>query len=423
MTTTRKVFISAAFMLLIATAGVEAAVVNAASCSRNDVAAAVNAASNNDTVQIPAGTCSWTSRLTITKSITMTGAGIDSTVILDNVPRGVWPDDGRILEFSLVNASFRLTQLTFQGGPSITTQAYSGTVVVSGNPPAFRIDHVKFQNLLNKAIRSWGTPFGVIDHNTFNTTFNQCIHVSHHAWGGVGAYGDNSWAQPTNLGSGQAVFIEDNTFTLSGALSAVIDNDAGGRMVVRYNTFNSGAVATHGTESPGRNRSARSFEVYNNIFTYPPSWGFAAVYLRGGTGVIFNNTFTGFSQAVLAANYRSNQAWNVWGMCDGTNAFDGNQGPQTGYPCVDQVGRGAGTMLSGDPPTPQAWTRNALEPVYVWGNTMNGSGVGSQNAVIQVGRDLMVDVPMPGYAPFRYPHPLVSDRGLPSPPSSMILIH
>ncbi|MFA6339235.1 MAG: hypothetical protein WCW87_04255, partial [Candidatus Paceibacterota bacterium] len=48
--------------------GVEAAVITAASANVSDVQTAVNAASNGDTVQIPAGTATWTSSLSITKS-------------------------------------------------------------------------------------------------------------------------------------------------------------------------------------------------------------------------------------------------------------------------------------------------------------------------------------------------------------------
>ncbi|MFA6339136.1 MAG: hypothetical protein WCW87_03715, partial [Candidatus Paceibacterota bacterium] len=40
----------------------------AASANVSDVQTAVNAASNGDTVQIPAGTATWTSSLSITKS-------------------------------------------------------------------------------------------------------------------------------------------------------------------------------------------------------------------------------------------------------------------------------------------------------------------------------------------------------------------
>src|SRR2546428_13841600 len=64
------------------------ATINAASCSRNDVGTAVNSATNRDSVRIPAGTCGWTTTLTITKGITLLGAGEGSTVLQDNVSKG-----------------------------------------------------------------------------------------------------------------------------------------------------------------------------------------------------------------------------------------------------------------------------------------------------------------------------------------------
>src|SRR2546428_159765 len=65
-----------------------AATINAASCSQANVNSAITSAVDGDTVTIPAGTCSWTTTLTITKGITLLGAGAGSTVLQDNVPKG-----------------------------------------------------------------------------------------------------------------------------------------------------------------------------------------------------------------------------------------------------------------------------------------------------------------------------------------------
>jgi len=64
----------------------EAATITAKSVSFGDVRSAIGSACDGDTVAIPAGTASWTSTLTITKGITLQGAGNDKTVILDDVP-------------------------------------------------------------------------------------------------------------------------------------------------------------------------------------------------------------------------------------------------------------------------------------------------------------------------------------------------
>jgi hypothetical protein len=400
----------------------EAATVQAATCSRAHVADAVAAASAGDMVQIPAGTCSWTSMLTITKGITLSGAGIDQTVLVDNVPRSV-PEFARLLAFAVTGANWRLTGLTITAGAN-TTRAYNGAVEGSGDSKAFRIDNVKFNLLYNTGIRLVGDLWGVVDHCQF-TTFsdNQAIKLSHSRWGGIGQYGDNSWATPTNLGTQAAIFIEDNTFTSTTILNALVDGYTGARVVARYNVFNDAAFGNHGTESTGRDRSARSYEVYNNTFRYAKGGGFTAIYLRGGTGVVFNNTIIGFVNAVLGMNYRSIRSFAPWGQCDGGNAYDGNQ-QANGYPCIDQVGRGMGILMSGNPALPLAWSEQALEPVYVWGNTTNGAKVDSQTPdIVQVGRELLVGVQKQGYVPFVYPHPLVSgaQSGLSAP--SNLTIH
>ena len=50
--------------------------INAASCNASDVQTAINTATEGQTVTVPAGTCTWTSGVTITgKGITVTGAG------------------------------------------------------------------------------------------------------------------------------------------------------------------------------------------------------------------------------------------------------------------------------------------------------------------------------------------------------------
>src|ERR1700720_710080 len=76
-----------AVVLLSAFGEVEGAVINARSASLADVNSAVASASDGDTVAVPAGSASWTSTLSVTKGITLQGAGSDTTVILDDVPR------------------------------------------------------------------------------------------------------------------------------------------------------------------------------------------------------------------------------------------------------------------------------------------------------------------------------------------------
>jgi hypothetical protein len=77
---------------------------------------------------------------------------------------------------------------------------------------------------------------------------------------------------------------------------------------------------------------------------------------------------------------------------------------------LDMPGMGMCGELSrsadGKPKPP--WPNQQIEPIYSWGNTLNGAdaGVATRNAVIVPGVHYINDTPKPGYTPFTYPHPL-----------------
>jgi hypothetical protein len=265
---------------------------------------------------------------------------------------------------------------------------------------------------------------GVIDHNLFNVdNWEFGIYVHHNSWNNRGDFGDESFADDAYLGTSKAIFVEDNTFTTS-AFSAAIDGWNGSHVVFRHNKSINALFANHGTESPGRWRSQRTFEVYDNVIEYnnPSVWD-TVIGMRGGTGVVFNNTATASNGAYLThvvelAVFRVSDRqrdFYPWHWCDGRNIWDGNQ-DATGYPCLDQPGRGKGALLSGAEPTPVGWPHQALEPVYAWNNILNGNPtrvVSTSPSVIAEGRDFYNDV-KPGYAPYTYPHPLVTGGTVPS---------
>jgi len=136
--------------------------------------------------------------------------------------------------------------------------------------------------------------------------------------------------------------------------------------------------------------------------------------MRGGTGVIFNNTITGTWWAEFAVdNVRSLQDREGGGLADGTSPWDGNTPGGEGYPARDQIGRSTDQWLwTDDNPYPP----QALDPAYSWNNTYNGGFVnffvhnGGRNEIhIQEGRDFYNNTEKPGYTPFTYPHPLVTE--------------
>ncbi len=451
-----------------------------------------NSAHDGDTITLPIGTFSWTTTVNIAKNITVQGAGIDQTIIQDNVPR-TNPTFGHIFDFS-GSGTWRLTGLTITFG--IVSDDASQTINAHGSSHAFRIDHVKVNDVhALHQIELWGNLWGVIDHSNFITSRgNVGIYTGHQNWAGVGDYGDNSWAQPTNLGTSQFIFVEDNIYLCTAAgVQDFVDGAGGSRYVVRHNTTTNGSIGGgHGTDSTGRTRSVRVFEIYNNTMNATSSFPMAS-YMRGGTGVIYSNTMTNFQYAVQASNYRDVDSFAPWGACNGISPWDTTDGvlyvsgthnggngvalvlTDTGknfttacgggscvgysvtnstqtwssviasvttttatatgsnynvahnwntgdsyqirraYPSLDQVGRGAGVLLSGSSPTPSGPVNQALEPVYVWSNTgytiaQCASGMW---ASVKLGRDFINNgmTPKSGYTPYTYPHPLVVGNG------------
>jgi hypothetical protein len=90
---------------------------------------------------------------------------------------------------------------------------------------------------------------------------------------------------------------------------------------------------------------------------------------------------------------------------------------------LDQLGRGAGDLITGDTPINQttgnaAWPHQALEPCYCWNDvytptntTITLQPTSNSTGVLTQGRDYINGTPMPGYTPYTYPHPLVSGGG------------
>jgi hypothetical protein len=190
----------------------------------------------------------------------------------------------------------------------------------------------------------------------------------------------------------------------------------------------------------GSLRSCRKWEVYNNTFTMTYESGqFVFVGIRGGTGVIHDNTYTNspyyMGVPVVVGLYRTGQTdgdpWDALcsvtsgkftggsttppGGCTGTAngciTMDGpGTGAQTGYPCRDQFG-----FTGNDPQTSQ--------PVLIWNNRQNGvqanvfdfnGPVPYPTTYIVNNRDYCTGTTMPTtcngvattYTDYTYPHPL-----------------
>jgi hypothetical protein len=389
--------------------------VSAVSCSTADVQAAINKAVSGNKVLVPAGNCTWTWGVTMGgKNLTIQGAGKTSTFI-------TFSASGQ----TAFNLSLTATRVT---GFNFTSSGDNNFVFAGGE--GFRVDHNKLTNndpyvrYLITTIGLWVT--GVVDHNEFYSA-------------GVLRYGDPngspsalaSWQIPSSIGNSDqrgVLYLEDNTYTFPANFPNAVaqETNQGGRWVFRKNTVINGAIGVHSLSGPNQ-RGTRSWEIYENTFNVGTM--VHAAFLRGGTGVMFNNTITATNaNNVNLASLDNERSFQLnfptpAGTCDGTASWDGNSTGQKGWPCRDQIGRGADG--SGTFPQPQA-----SEPAYFWNNTINGVQAGptvvncSSNVKtgdscsdIKVNRDFFSGIARPGYTPYTYPHPIIlaQDGGSPIP--------
>jgi hypothetical protein len=338
----------AAGILLSLPGQMQARVITAASAGLGDVTVAVLAAADGDTVGVPAGTANWTLPLTITKGITLQGAGIGQTIIIDSLP-GTAPNPQCLLVFKTpANKSVRLTGFEFRPDPAGRTNTFGqGLLNCSGSSHAFRVDNCKFANVKNRTFYFSGAVFGVVDHCEFITSgINGMIYLMHDGLPGPngenGSFGDGSWATPTNMGSADAIYFEDNTFTNPTSYHlTVTDGNGGARLVFRDNVVRNMYFEYHGTGSTGGTRSVRYAEYYRNTMTFSPATAAGAFHIRGGTGVCWGNTTIGYnaSQWHTMKEYRDNESFAPWLGCNGLSGFDLND--TTGGP------NGNGIYLSG----------------------------------------------------------------------------
>ena len=374
-------------------------VIEAASCSQQDVQKAIDAASDGDTVVAPAGTTAWRTLSARTpavlidkKGLTLQGAGIDRTVVVDRTGEG--HRETALVVVGIKGKPFRISGFTFRG--MRRHRRTEPAIDVVGDCASWRIDRCKFDATGTLGRGVFVSGYGVV---------HDCVFVN--TYQGVAVLGDgaSSWKRPLTLGSPDAVYVEDCTFTYDKRFDGALDAYNGARYVFRHNTVNGTGLGHHGCDSGGY-RSTFSFEIYNNTMRGTGR----AMHFRGGTGVVFDNALTGYRGGIAVANYRSftgnAKLCGKWGVCDGKNPLDGNQDP-SGYPALDQIGRS---------------TNQTLEPLYEWGNTLDGKDIniaisihgGSRRVLehIKENRDFCNDTQRPGYMPYTYPHPLRQSAGV-----------
>jgi hypothetical protein len=379
-----------------------AATISASSCSQSHVLTAVSSASNGDIVQVPPGTCSW-SGLSISKPIHLKGAGVGKTKITisgNNVTKqaggliritdfsfsksgggneskgfnvaGSWKNAQPIIfannDFTISNSG--LFRLSVAGGVIIANNSFTGGVDDSFIQPKDSVD----------SGNSWGTADTLGTKDTTGT-------MNH--------------------------YIETNTFY--GGANQGIDCDDSARCVYRHNTLTYSSFNTHGmATSP---QGVRHFEVYNNRFihqggtsaTANQSW---AIWIRGGTGVIYNNQIDD-----LAGSYWGNKPELKFTIRGAEDARPQGSCSNVKYPVPRQFGQS------------HNGSSYVTDPIHIWGNTGtvtmdagwnwgNPCGLAFSN-FFQWGRDIINSgSAKPGYVAYTYPHPLT--QGGSTPPQARL---
>jgi len=346
-----------------------------------------NAALNGDTIALPAGSFTWTTRVNLTKAITLQGDGVGATIIKDAIQSRTY-----LIIWDLpANLLSRVTGIQFQdGGRTSIAAAPGGLFHVNGsniNGSQFRMDHCKFDNLNGSIV--FNTVIGVIDHTTFITNGgDDAICIYGERWNGAppGSFGDASWAAPNDFGSSQFTFFEDCTFHNNNGTYAGVVTDCyeDGRFVVRHSSIHNTTLGTHGTESSGRERGSKAIEVYNNTFT-----GTKITSVIGNTRsaqlVYHDNTISGYAPGpyITLAALRYVYACAPWGQADGLNQWDTNS--PTIYFTGTAAAPSSGTTVT---VSGASWTRNqwagytirrtsdlanshTANASWIWSNTAN----------------------------------------------------
>ena len=393
----------------------------AATVSQADVADCISLAAVNDTITLPSGTATWSSKLIPAKTLIFRGQSDYSTWIIDYG-----------FSTTATNTTFDIGYINFKnvniasggssGGPGLAINVGCTT---SNQVFGWRAHDNKFYDYPSGAITTCNSSYGLIDNNYFYSGNNSDALIY------VNGRNSTDWALSSFLGStGNYTFVEDNKFycgSLSSNCLHTMYSQWGASYVYRCNSIESvgsshywgDALDVHGGGAGSHTRGTRQFEFYGNKFIQR-GYESRAINIRGGTGRVFSNVFDesgGYGIAtIFLQDYRS--IVGGYSLYAPTNTSDCSTNTllcsveatccidNEGYPCCDQIGQiqdGGGRQIA--------------SPLYTWNNkTSSGTDVdvtvstsGTTTTIIQLNRDYFNGTIPGGYSPYTYPHP---SRGL-----------
>ena len=405
--------------------------------------AAIAAANDGDIIELTgSGTVTWTQTVTIpnTKGITLTVAGGTNTPKnAANFPIVVTSTQDPVIQLNIgINNSLtRISGFKFKGGNQSSTfiQVVGHGLGKSPYNGAYRIDNNYFDVtgeviMLNGAS---GELTGLTDNCTFHDSGADIYVIRIWGDGSGPCYGQDSWARPFSFGDSHFHFIEDNLFenVTRCARHYVSSDGAGGRYVVRHNTFNAtyacgmDYIDAHGDGTQGLGIGARGGEICGNTFLGTDTGVGRNINIRGGQWLIYDNTFTSLGWGSAPMHFTDYRAWQA--TCSGQVQYPSPCTP--GIPqCATPADFATWYPLPGQ-----------VHGTYVWNNAYSGSSrapfVIPDNYVptyIQPNRDYWVATNLAdakskglsaGYMAYSYPHPLRAeiDTTPPSAPRGLVI--
>lgn len=395
--------------------------VTAASASQADVAAAIAAAPVGGTVNVPAGSGTWNT-LQISKGVSIVGAGIGVTNITLGTGNGITKQAAAIT---------RLRGFTFNrstGGNNVYGFIIDGPWTTA--EPVI-IEECRFNvsasGLFNPQIAGGLIIAKCSFYGLWDDSFLKLKKpVDSESWFANDTMGNRDTNGKLNI------YFEDCYYY--GGTNQGIDADDAARVVCRGCRFDYGSFNSHGLDTSAV--GVRHFEVYNNEFRNPGWTGSTAmtdisnqnwaIWIRGGTGVIYNNAIdniansqwgTGKEEAKFDIRAQQDNSGASYGhFTDGRAKYSAGQGT---YPRQRQLGQNWSNTLTNSVGLNGGVGDYFTDPIYVWGNTgagtsggsflswANGGSWGSQTGYFVAGRDYVFgNTAKPGYTAYTYPHPL-----------------
>jgi hypothetical protein len=305
-----------------------------------------------DTIVLPAGEATWgdpargnSGIIYIVLPITVRGQG-DSTVITLHEGAATYTRGVIALWSSATFADLKIVGADTRPVTAFTVNAYNNTAPGGVNfTGGFRITNITYDGRRGAAYIAYlgpGVNSGLIDNCRIGAAVGNAELLMARGPG-------NAWQSDNTLGKAENIFVEDCEFYGGGYVN---DANSNARMVVRFCVISGPMkVDGHGLASNTPARGYRNMEVYHNRWTHSAVSNWAAVEMRGGTFMIFNN-----QSSIRAWFYLTDYGYlNLW-----PNFGQVYQTP-VNYPITDQVGVGKDPKRAGS------------EPAYIWNNKVNGA--------------------------------------------------